>query len=139
MKMNGKKIAIGLVLAGLFLAMGGLALAWGPPGGEKPDPQEIERQVGAKLAKLVDAGTITKDQSAKVLEFWREKERERQADFGKTKDMSPDERKAYMDEKMKNRPDMVAELVKNIGLSESQAKAVAEALRPPAPPRPPGC
>lgn len=133
----GKKAVLCMIVAVAMLAMSGIALA-GCPGPDegmpKPDPQEIERHIGEKLAKLVDAGTITKDQSDRVLKFWREKDRERQADFAAMKNMSPDERKAYMDKKRQEKSDMVGDLAKAAGLSEEQAKAVADAVRPPRPP-----
>lgn len=141
MRIYWKKFISAIVLVGLLLSLGGVALACGPGpdqgGRQKPDPQEIERQIGEKLDKLVEDGTISKEQSEKVFMFWREKAKQMRADFEKMRSMSPAERKAYMDEKMKNRPDMVGELERDTGLSESQARAVAEALRPPGPP-PPG-
>ncbi len=134
----GKKAVLCMVLAGAMLAMSGLALA-GHPGPDegmmpKPEPQEIERHIGEKLAKLVDAGTITQDQSDRVLKLWREKDQERRADFTAMKSMNPDERKAYIAKKRQEKPDIVGDLVKAAGLSEEQAKAVADAVRPPRPP-----
>jgi len=137
MSVNVKKAVCGTIVVCLLLSVCGLALAACPgpnPDMPKPDPQEIERQIAEKLDKLIDAGTITQDQSDRVLKYWREKERQRQADFEKMKDMSPDERKAYMDSKKKDQPDIIAVLTKDIGLSKEQAKDVAEAIRPPGPP-----
>lgn len=137
MIMNMKRVAGVVAAMCLLLAAGGFALAHGPGQGGPPEPpnaQEMERQVAEKLSSLVTGGTISQDESAKVMELWQQKDRERQADFERMKGMSPDERKAFMDANRKDRPDMIGELVSKAGLTEAQAKAVAEALRPPGPP-----
>lgn len=131
-----KTAVCGLLTVLLLLALSGFALAGGPCGHDMPgpNPAETERQIGEKLAKLVEDGTISKDQSERIQQHWREKDKERQADFAAMKEMSPEERKAYMEGKKKDRPDMEADLMKAAGLSREKAKVVADALRPSAPP-----
>ncbi len=131
-----KTAVCGLLTVLLLLALSGFALAGGPCGQNMPgpNPQEIERQLGEKLAKLVETGAISKDQSERVLQHWRAKDKERQADIAAMKDMSPEERKAYLEQKQKDKPDMEADLMKAADLSREQAKMVADALRPAAPP-----
>jgi polyhydroxyalkanoate synthesis regulator phasin len=136
--MSFKKGISGLVLVCLVLALGSVASAGpcgpGDPPTQPPNTQEREKQVADKLSALVDSGTISKQQSERVIDMWRQKDKERQAEFVKMKNMSPEERKAYMDANKKARPDMVGDLMRDAGLNEDQAKAVAEALRPPGPP-----
>jgi polyhydroxyalkanoate synthesis regulator phasin len=69
----------------------------------------MTKHIQTQLDKLVADGTITKEQADKVFTFW----------------------------KKKNHPDLIKDLMKHTDLSEGQAKAVADALRPPAPPVPP--
>lgn len=97
---------------------------------ERPDPAAIERHISERLQKLVDDQIITKEQSTKLLAFFKEKAAERKADMEKMKEMSPEERDAYLKEKFKH-PDMVTELQNAGGLSSNQANAVDAALRPP--------
>jgi hypothetical protein len=120
------------MMTGLLACLiGGPILAHGPGQG----PKDIVQHVTQSLKNLVSNGTITQEQSEQVLSFLKEKEAERQADFDKTKDMSPEERKAYFDQhRPKCKPDIVNDLMINAGLSEDQAKTVADAIRPPQPP-----
>lgn len=136
------KIAAGVAAGCILLSLAGLALANDskgdlPPRQGKPamhhrmaNPACMEQHLSNSLTKLVAQGTITKDQSDKALSFFKEKAAQRQAAMEKTKDMSPDERRAYMQEHFKNRSNMRDELKKAAGFSDEQAKAVTEALRP---------
>ncbi len=127
------------VAACLLIAMGGVALACCCPcegKGAPPDPKEMGKRIGEKLDKLVADKTITADQSAQIKKFFQEKDKQRREEFEKMKGMTPEERKAFMDEKRQGPPpDMAAELEKEVGLTPDTAKAVADALRPPAPPQ----
>lgn len=128
-------------MIGLFaISISTAALAHGPgQGGDLGHrPPDMIQHVTKSLADLVDNGTITPEQSDKILAFFKEKDDRIKADCEKTKDMSPEERKAYFDQRRpKDRPDIVKDLMNCAGLSEDQAKKVADALRPPMPP--PGC
>lgn len=112
-----RAVCAALVLC-LLLVPGGVAMACCCcpccHGGsmQPPDRQEMEKRLGEKLNALVSDGTITADQSAQIQNFFQEKGKQRQG--------PP--------------PDMAADLEKHLGLSASQAKTVADALRPPGPP-----
>ncbi|HMM21745.1 MAG TPA: hypothetical protein PKA10_13590 [Selenomonadales bacterium] len=135
---------IACLLLGLaVLSAGGLALAQ-PPGGAPPPPPDCadlrepppdrERHLQASLQKLVEDGVISQPQADKVLGFFQEKARERQADFAQMKSMTPEERQSFMEQKKGPKPDLIGDLIQYAGLSEDQAETVAGALRPPAPP-----
>lgn len=96
-------------------------------------PQMHERmgeRITGKLSALVSQGSITQDQSDKLLSFFKEKHTQRQAEFEKLKTMTEDERKAFFEQKHNGRPDFAAELAAAGDLTEDQAKIVADALRP---------
>ena len=99
---------------------------------------DFAKHVGDKLNNLVEQNTITQAQADQVVAFFQKKGEERRADFEKMKGMTPEERKAYREEHRAQRPDMIAELKANTDLTEEQAKAVAEAIRPPHGPQDPG-
>jgi hypothetical protein len=139
-----KKICCGLTIGCLFLSLGGLALANNasdsdnvihrpdsPPQADMPNPGHMEQHIKKSLEKLVNEGTITKDQADKVIQFFKEKDSQRKAEMDKVKDMSPEDRETYLKQKFNNRPDFINELQSATDLSEEQAKIVADALRPP--------
>lgn len=99
-----------------------------------PEPRDFIKQAGEKLNGLVSLNTITQEQAEQVLTFFKSKDEERQADFEKMKSMTPEERHAFMEQHKPQHHNMANDLQANAGLSEAQAKAVAEALRPPMPP-----
>ncbi|HEY3424500.1 MAG TPA: hypothetical protein VGL27_06865 [Negativicutes bacterium] len=151
-----KKVISGLVIGCLSLSFGTLALAHdrqeGPPPRDdfaiptdRPNPADREHHISSKLDKLVSENLITRDQADKLLNFFKQKdsqrEAERKADMDKMKDMSPDERHTYLEQKFSFHPDFITELKGIADLSDEQAKDVADAIRPPHGPRPggPGC
>jgi len=89
-----------------------------PPG---PPPGREQHLINS-LNKLVADGTITQPQADKVRQFLKQKDKEHQADFAKMPDR---------DAPPPNPPDIIRDLVKYAGLSENQAIAVADAIRPP--------
>ncbi len=101
---------------------------------DPPPPPQMHEKMGermtGKLSELVSQGSITQEQSDKLLSFFKEKHTQRQAEFEKLKGMTEDERKAYFEQKHHDRPDLAAELAAAGDLSEDQAKLVADALRP---------
>jgi hypothetical protein len=142
-----KKVVSGLVIGCLSLSFGTLALAHDrqdgpPPRGDFALPADREHHLSSKLDKLVSDNLITQDQADKLLNFFKQKdsqrEAERKADMDKMKDMSPDERHAYLEQKFSQHPDFITELKSIADLSDEQAKNVADAIRPPHGPRPGG-
>ncbi|WP_425058827.1 hypothetical protein SCACP_34820 [Sporomusa carbonis] len=142
-----KKIISGLAIGCLALSLGGLAVAheskgeppmpeWGmvreacPPNPAPPDPAAMDQFIKTSLNRLVDQGTITKKQATQLQNFFKEKAAQRKAEFEKLKDLSPEERHAYLQKKFNDHPDVINELMTAAGLSQEQAQAVAEAIRP---------
>jgi hypothetical protein len=141
-QMTHKKLLCKLLIGCFCLSLSSLALADRPDQPpmppcdmeapqDRPDPQAMERHLSEQLQKLVDKNTITSEQSANLLAFFKEQDAQRTADMEKMKDMSPSERDNYLQKKFKQRPDMLSELKIAAGLSEEQARAVDDAIRPP--------
>lgn len=103
-----------------------------------PNPGDMRQHVNKVLDKLVNQGTLTRDQADKVLYFFKEKDKERKNDMEVMKDMTPEDREAYLHEKFNKRPDFIKELQNAADLSDEQAKTVADAIRPPHRPNPNG-
>ena len=148
---TGKKL-ISSLLAACLLTVSGIALAASDPGQppcpgpggpsqQRPQPPDMVKQAQTALGKLVKDQTITPEQSDKILVWVKEKEEQRKADFEQTKNMSPEERDRYFRQHHKGEhPDLIKDLMDAAKLTESQAKSVADAIRPPMPPgepRPP--
>ncbi len=58
--------------------------------------------------------------------------------MGKMRSMTPKERDTYHQQKFNQHPDLIKELKDIAGLSDEQAKAVADVTRPPHRPSPEG-
>ena len=135
MKTNWQKLACSVLVGCLTLALAVMVSAHKPPEGG-PDPAEIERHLRSQLDGLVTNSTITQAQSEKIVAMFRQKDAERQADHEKIRQMSPEDRDAYMQKNCLQRcsqqpPDFAKDLVSIAGLSSEQASVVSEALRPP--------
>jgi len=144
MKISLTKKTIGGLLAGtILLSLGGLALAAtdtaAPPDyaarRECPPPnfKDMRQHMTDALTKLVSAGTITQDQADKLVSFFQAKDDERRAEFEKVKAMSEADRRTYFQQKKGTRPHFIGDIKTAAGLSDDQAKAVADAMRPPRP------
>lgn len=95
-----------------------------------PRMKDFGKHVRDNLNNLVAQNTITQTQADQVLAFFKAKGEEHKANFEKVKGMTPEERHTYMEQ---HRPDinkMIAELKASANLSDEQAKAVFESLRP---------
>ena len=133
-----KKMVCGLTIGCLVLSLGGLALAHDgsdndirpnhPPQEGMPNPGDMEHHINKSLEKLVNEGTITQNQSDKIMHFFKEKDSQRKIEMEKTS----------FQQKSKKHPDMIAELKDIADLSDEQSKIVADALRPPHGPNPNG-
>ncbi|KXG73775.1 hypothetical protein AN618_24590 [Fervidicola ferrireducens] len=100
--------------------------------------QQRRQQIEEALQKLVESGTITSEKKDKILAYLDEKEAQRQQEIEKVKNMTEEERKAYFEEKKSSlqkqgKYSMMQELVDKGILTEEEAKAVMEAIRPPRP------
>ncbi|HWR44994.1 hypothetical protein [Sporomusa sp.] len=130
MKTKLSKRIVSVVVTGcLFLSLGTVALANNGPGdqpprhgvtaepGMPPDPANSEQHIGNMLSKLIKEGTISKEQADKIKDFFKQK----------------------AEQHVNHAPDFIGELRSKAELSEEQAKAVADALRPPHRPNKPVC
>lgn len=133
-----QKVIYGLTIGCITLALGGIALAneqQAPPRCEKgnmfqPGQHDRSQHISDNLKKLVEQNTIDQVQADQILAFFKEKGEQRKAEFEKMKDMTSEERTAYMDQHKDQRPDIVADLQANANLTEDQAKAVAAVIHP---------
>ena len=96
-----------------------------------PPPPNHQLNIEANIKKLINDNVITQVQADKVLAFLKDKSKDAQANRDKMRTMTSEERQAFMDQKRKDAADTLRELAKQANLTEAQAKAVANALRPP--------
>ena len=147
-----KKLASGLVLSSLLLSLA-VALAAEPPNAPpvpnpdavqagKPRPEDHAQRLRATLKKLVEKKIIEADQAHRVILFFHQKDTERKAEWDKIQALSADERETYMHQqciqRCQKRPDLVKDLMEGTGLTQDQAKAIADEMRPPYGPVPGG-
>jgi len=132
MKDLREKIASGLVLGCLTLSLGTLVFASpqddlnGPPpsefcqDGRPGDRDDFIKHIKMTLSQLVTKGTISADQKDALVNFFVEKDNKRKTEIKVAHE--------------KQHQDMLAELTNAGSLSNEQAKAVDDVLRPPMPP-----
>ena len=104
------------------------------PEGTPPPPPDRAAHRTEVLASLTRDGQITAEQAEKLQTFLQEKAVQRHAEFEKIRSLSAEERQAYFQKKPPQHFDFIADIQKAAGLTPEQAKTVATALRPPAPP-----
>lgn len=86
----------------------------------------------AHLDKLVSSSTITQDQENKILDYIKQQQAARKAEMDKVKNMTKEERQAYFANKSKEKPDLMADLVKSGIISQDQANAIKQSMPAPA-------
>ncbi|AJQ26297.1 hypothetical protein [Pelosinus fermentans] len=142
-----KRLVSGLILGCLALSVGAVAFAHdgqqefipGPSMNHRmPNPEDREKHMKIFMDKLLNDSIITQEQAAKLISFFKEKDDQRKTEMEKTRFMTPEERDAFFKEKFNQRPDMIKELKDAADLSDEQAKAVDDTLRPPHRPGPEG-
>ena len=152
MKANWKtKLMSGLILGSLVLSLTAIVAAQEPSGGpdggpptqlDKPRPEDHVKRLRASLDKLVEKKILESDQSHRVMLFFQQKDDERKAEWDKMKSMTPEDRDTYVQQqcilRCQKRPDLIKDLMEGAGLSQEQAKAVAQEMRPPHGPGGPG-
>ncbi len=133
-----KKVAGTIVAGCLLLSFGTAALAKNAPQdqpapppacpfaapGQPPDPAGREHHLTQALAQLVKEETISQEQADKLLDFFAQKAEEQRQ-----------EREKHQQENQ----NLISNLQQTAELSEDQAQAVADALRPPHRPERPEC
>ncbi|SFL48374.1 hypothetical protein [Pelosinus propionicus] len=142
-----KKLVSGLVVGCLALSVGAVAFAHGgqpefmPGPGmnhQMPRPEDRQEHMKNSIDKLVADGTISQEQASKLMDFFKEKDAQRKLDMEKMKSMTSEERDSFLKEKFSQPPDIIKDLKDAANLSDEQAKAVDDALRPPHRPDPEG-
>ena len=140
-----KRILSALVLGSLALSLTavGMAQAAAAPGpgpdaiqaDRPPHPGDHAQRLQATLSKLVEKKVIDAEQSHRVMLFFQQKDTERKAEWEEMKGMTSEERDAYLEQqciqRCKKRPDLIKDLMEGAGLSQEQAKALAQEMRPP--------
>lgn len=76
----------------------------------------------------VEKGTITKEKAANILEFMEKKKEESEAIREKVKDMTVEERKAYLEENKPERKNLIEELVEEGIITQEEADELSNAL-----------
>jgi len=118
-----KRLASALLLCYFVLAVGGVSLAMGNPPHQMGEPKPFSVMADEKLTKLVEDGIISQEQKEGVVAFLKERDAE-------MKDKKP------QDKDMRKHHQEMLSAIQNAGkLTAEQAKAVDEALKPPAPPQ----
>ena len=123
-----KKLVSVLLLGYLVLVGGGLSLAMDNHPPQMGEPKPFSVMADNKLTKLVQDGIISQDQKDGIVTFFKERDAE-------MKDKKPP-RENPQDKDMEKHHQEILSAIQNAGnLTNEQAKAVDEALKPPAPPQ----
>lgn len=93
-------------------------------------PPDMKKQLTESLHKLVQAGTITEEQSSKIISFMDKKMSEHRNEQGDHQGPPPERAGDSNNHSRK----MIEELMQAANLTVEQAQAVEKAIRPPAPP-----
>ena len=141
-----KKLVSGLVMGGLALSIGAVALAYDgqqevmprPGMHDMHNPDNRQQYINTRLNVLVNDSTINQDQATKLISFFKERDHQRKSEMEKMRSMTPEERAANHQQASNQRPDIIDQLKDVADLSDEQAKAVADAIRPPHRPNPEG-
>lgn len=98
---------------------------------KKHETQRKERisDISNKLNSLVEKGTITKEQAAKVMESIKQKESERKAIRDKIQSMTPEKRDEYLKNIKGKNEDFLKKMVDDKSLTLEQANAIRKAIR----------
>lgn len=95
--------------------------------------EDMQKSFKTKLDSLVKSGTITQDQENKIINYLNNKAAARKAEKDKFKNMTTAERKQYFQNnkgqnKKKQRPDALADLVKAGTITQNQADAIKKLM-----------
>jgi gas vesicle protein len=141
-----KKMVNGILIGTMVFSMAGMAFADNISTEEKAPKRRtaIHQKLGERfekrgpnledtITKLVEAGTITQDEATKWKAFNEERMEERKAEMDKVKEMTKEERKAYLEERKDNkeagpRRDGMATLVEEGIFTQEKAEQVGEKM-----------
>lgn len=91
---------------------------------------EHQQQLSAGLKTLVESGTISQEQSVKILKRLADVHKARATVMEQTKDMTREERRAYLQENNEIRQKPIAQLVDEGIITQEQANAVRKVIFP---------
>jgi len=140
MKMGKRKTivtALSGVLVGGMLLSGGLVFAGDTDSsvstnlaGKIPFFGQAMKHWGGSdsLKTLVDKGTITQEQSDKILKKLEDVQKDREALFEKMQGMTMEERRQYIKDNKEKPQDPISQLVADGTITENQAKAIRDIL-----------
>lgn len=101
------------------------------PNFPKKEHKMNTNKIKSVLDNLVKSSTITGEQENKILDYINQKQTERKADMDKVKNMTKEERKAYFENNKKEKPDFLADVVKEGIITQEQANSIKEAMPAP--------
>lgn len=88
--------------------------------------QQQQQRISDSLKTLVGKGTITQVQADKLLKLFADAKKDRDALFEKTKDMSPEERRQYMQDNKEKVKNPISQLVSDGVITQEQADAIQQ-------------
>lgn len=141
-KATFKKIMSSILVGGMILSLGGVALAnsdaatlapakkmfFGERGAKFNDPAKMKENLQQQISKLVSNGTITQTKADKVVAYFAKLADEKKAEFEKIKAMTTEEREAYMQKNKIEKKDLLSQLVANAVITQAEADAIAKAI-----------
>lgn len=94
--------------------------------------EKMEERIKENLQDLVDDGTLSDDDVDILIDYMKEHKDDRKEEMEQVKEMTPEERKAYFEEKRESgeRTGIFEEMVEDEILTQEQADAVKKALKP---------
>ncbi|MFZ5965774.1 MAG: hypothetical protein ACOYVK_01170 [Bacillota bacterium] len=142
-----KKIISGALVGSMVIAMAGMAFADDVVGGTVQDTTtQVEKRMGkfggnfllerrtpgehldTMLEKLVTDNTISQEIADKMKAYMETKETERQAQREQLKNMTSEERKAFLENNKIERKNIFDQMVEDGIITEEQSNAIKEAL-----------
>ncbi|HYE09641.1 MAG TPA: hypothetical protein VEF53_05630 [Patescibacteria group bacterium] len=87
-----------------------------------------QEQLNTNLNQLVENKTITQDQATKVIEFVEKSQAARASEMAKLKEMTKEERAAYLKSNSPSKSNILTQLVTDKVLTQEQADAVQKAI-----------
>lgn len=91
--------------------------------------KQAELRLEEQLKKQVDSGVLKQEQVAKILDFMKKKEEERIAEADKLRNMTKEERDAYLSQKLKEKKDISSEMVAAGIITQEQATSLGKLLQ----------
>ncbi|KPU45107.1 hypothetical protein OXPF_12330 [Oxobacter pfennigii] len=91
--------------------------------------EERDKKISEIMSELVQKGTITQEQADKVIEYMNTEEENKELDHEKIRDMTFEERREYMQNKVSDKENFLSELVEDGILTNEQADEISKVFR----------